>query len=433
MPDFLFHQTKVLDLGSQGAGGDAEEMVRAALNNTYRNILSVTGQEHRSREFMFNITAPARATVTGSESENFTITASSNDIIKIQIDNGIDQTITLTAGTRTAAQVVDDINDNSKYVNAEVSSGSIKLTSNTYGVQSEINIKTVSNHSYTVLGFTVTATTGTNSSQYGMPLYVKYDVNFEDPETGLPLKLMTKSEYDRKYPGVSQNTGEPKRYYHVGKFGVQTQPASQAGTVGVVSSSASDSQSTYVTVIGFLDGLLVRDKVTMTGTTKANTTQTYDTLERIVKTSNGGVSWVGNVTVTDSNSNTIALIPHWVQSPDYLWVEFYPITDTSRQYVLRAQAFKPDMVNDDDWPEFDVDFHYLLDWGAFAQIGGVFGKPDEMLKYSGMYNNGLKSYQSLVDPQPQLVQTFEDVQMGVGSLPKHPWISGVHHGLAGGQ
>lgn len=45
MATFAEHLTNVLNYASQPAGGDAEVMVKSAINNTYRRILSSMGQD----------------------------------------------------------------------------------------------------------------------------------------------------------------------------------------------------------------------------------------------------------------------------------------------------------------------------------------------------------------------------------------------------
>ena len=137
MATFAEHQTNVLNYASQPAGGDAEVMVKSAINNTYRRILSSMGQDQRQREFIVNVLAPTKAEVTGSNAGSFTITEDSNDTLKLKVDNGVSQTVTLTAGTRTTSNVVGDINDQTTMLVASVSSlDKVTLKSNSYGIPS---------------------------------------------------------------------------------------------------------------------------------------------------------------------------------------------------------------------------------------------------------------------------------------------------------
>jgi len=111
-----------------------------------------------------------RASVTGTQSENFSITGSSNDALKLTIDGGTSLDVTLTAGTRTAAQVAADIQAaaDAAFVPllASDDSGSVKIESilPQGGTGSSVEIETVANNAYTTLGFTVgTTTAGRNT------------------------------------------------------------------------------------------------------------------------------------------------------------------------------------------------------------------------------------------------------------------------------
>lgn len=107
-------------------------------------------------------TAATSASVLGTVAETFNVQTGVNDSLKIAIDGGAPLTFTLTAGAaRTALQVASDINTGLGATIATVSSGKILLTSTTTGASSEINIETVANDAYTLLGFTVSDNTGT--------------------------------------------------------------------------------------------------------------------------------------------------------------------------------------------------------------------------------------------------------------------------------
>ena len=436
MPDFRTHITEVLNLGSQGSGGDAETMVKAAINNVYRRVLRLSSTEMRKREFTVNVSAPTQAAVTGSNTENFTITPSSSDAVKIKVDGGVSQTVTLTAGTRTASQIASDINSGTDLVTASASSsGAVTLTSPSYGRRSSVEIETVSNNAYSVLGFSVATTRGTNDYQYGMPLYARTELYFDSQQDSGPVEVVTASEGSRLYrPTI--DTGTPEIYWRVGQYGVEKQPSTTGGAISFVSSSASDDTTTHITVIGYLNGNLVREKKATDGTSTVTTTQTFDEIERVIKTADGGVSWVGVVTIKDASSNTLAEIPTWVRSPSYQWVQFEPIPDSDTSYILTAQSAKPDLLNDEDWPEFDELFHDLLTNGACAEVLPAFGKPSYAQMYSAMYENRIKEFQSYVDPLPSLVQESANVQsnsISGGRGSRGPWVAGVHRGLAAGQ
>ena len=276
--------------------------------------------------------------------------------------------------------------------------------------------------------FSLSTVSGTG--QYGLPLYVQTDLNFDDDTNDRSLEEMSSREFDKRLPGTDE-TGIPSHYYKVGKKGIQNQP-SAAGVIGVVSSSTADTASTYVTILGYVSGVLTREKVTLTGTTIANTTNSFTTIERVVKTADDGTSFQGNITITDASANTLAVIPTWVGSPTYIWVEFWPEPDAVYTYTLRAMGYKPDLVNDDDWPDYDENFHDLLLYGPGAEVLPSFGQENVALQYNQIFQQRWREFKRMVDPSPNLVQTFADISMG-RYMPIEPYIKGVHYGLATGQ
>ena len=431
MPSFGELKAELLDIGAQDLGGDAEDMAGVAINNVYRRVLSLLDEELSRREFTLNTTVGAASSVTGSNSENFTISEDSSDKLQLSVNNGPSQTVTLTSGTRTASQIVSDINSAVVDLIASDSSGKIKLSTEEKSSESKIEIESVSNNAYTVLGFSVGTTRGSGGSKYGLPLYARTDLNIDDPSNDRSIEEITSRTFDKSFPG-NTDTGDPFNYYNLGKFGVQVQPTSDS-TITIVSSSTSDTSNFFVTITGFdTSDVFVREKLSVNGTSNVTSTVSFSRIERVVKTTSTGYTFSGNITVKDSNSTTLSVIPIWVDSPEYVWIEFYPTPDTSRRYILRASAWKPDLVKDEDWPDIDDYFHNLILYGAGIEVLPSFGKDDTALLYRQMYNERISEYRSGVKRDPNLTQTFADIQMG-RLLPRTPYIPGVHMGVAKAQ
>tara|TARA_R110002110_G_scaffold148832_3_gene339994 strand:+ start:275 stop:1570 length:1296 start_codon:yes stop_codon:yes gene_type:complete len=431
MPSFGELKSQLLDIGAQDLGGDAEDMAGVAINNVYRRVLSLLDEELSRREFTLNTTAGGAPSVTGSNSENFTIAEDSSDTLTISANSGPSQTVTLTAGSRTAAQIVTDINSSTVDLTASDSSGKVKLTTAEKSSEAKIEIESVSNDAYTVLGFSVGSTRGSGGSQYGLPLYARTDLNIDDPNNHRSLVEITSREFDKSFPG-STDTGDPFNYYNLGKFGVQYQPTAD-GAITVVSSSSTDVSNFFVTITGFdTSDVFIREKLTVNGTSNVTSTLSFSRIERVVKSVNTGYTFSGNITVKDSNSATLSVIPIWVNSPEYVWIEFYPTPDIARRYVLRASAWKPDLVKDEDWPDIDDYFHNLILYGSGVEVLPSFGKDGTAMLYKQMYTERISEYRSGVKRDSNLTQTFADVQMG-RMLPRTPYIPGVHLGVAKGQ
>lgn len=154
-------------------------------------------------------------------------------------------------------------------------------------------------------------TTRADQSQYGLPIYVKKVLNIEDPTNNKFVWETTAREYDRSYPGTT-TTGTPLKSYSLGIRGVERYPE-QDGVVSVRSDSTSDANATHtVQVTGFdVEDKLVTESVEMTALTQKATTNSYSAtlgLERITKTPSTGMSFSGNLTVTDSTTEISAVV-----------------------------------------------------------------------------------------------------------------------------
>lgn len=91
--------------------------------------------------------------VTGTVAETYNI-SSTNDKLKIRVDGGTPQTVTLTSGaTRSAANVVSDINATLVGATASVSTGKVTITSNS--ASGFIEFEVVTNSAYATLGLNV--------------------------------------------------------------------------------------------------------------------------------------------------------------------------------------------------------------------------------------------------------------------------------------
>ena len=109
----------------------------------------------------FTFAAPYSGNASGDEVGPYTIATGSSDKFLVAVGAGADQTVTFTAGTRTAQNIVDEINAQTTDLTATVVDGCVKVAANT--VTDDLVIKTISNNAYNVLGFTL----GTYSANEG--------------------------------------------------------------------------------------------------------------------------------------------------------------------------------------------------------------------------------------------------------------------------
>jgi flagellin len=137
--------------------------LKADFNTTAANKVTVTSTN--GTNFRVNSSGAAAAgAVLGYTNDNFTITASTNDALDFTI-NGEDVTVTLTAGTRTAAQIATDINTAFTAAGidatAAADNGYVKITNSLTGSGNSIVINTGSANA--TLGLTGGTYSGTDS------------------------------------------------------------------------------------------------------------------------------------------------------------------------------------------------------------------------------------------------------------------------------
>lgn len=265
--------------------------------------------------------------------------------------------------------------------------------------------------------------TSASTSQYGMPLGVSRILNIEDGTARRRLRELTPTEFDRLYPGTT-STGDARQFYVFGAFGVQTQPT--AGTITVVSSSASDDSDFFIRIQGTdSNGTWQSEQVTMNGTTDVTTTASFSTIEQIAKSANSGNTWTGIVTVSDSAASVLTRIPQATTSPTHLWVEFYPIPDDTRTLTVRSMSRKPDLLNDNDWPQLHEDWHELVVLGAGPELMIAAGKPNQAQRMLAEFQDMLPRMKARVQYRPSL-KTFRNIQNQPGFVPDdRPLIQGV--------
>ena len=261
-----------------------------------------------------------------------------------------------------------------------------------------------------------TQATVADTSQYGMPLNVSRILNIENTDSRRRLRELTDYEFDTLYPGTTAS-GEPRQYYVLGTFGVQSQP-SAAGAITLVSDSAADVTNFFVRVQGLdANGVWITEQVTITSTSSVTTTASFTTVEQISKSQNSGFSWAGIVTVTDAAANVLTRIPKAVTSPSHLWVEYYPIPDAVESHTVRAMARKPELFNDDDWPQIHEDWHQMIELIAGPELMVAAGKPDQASRMIGESAELLRKFKSRSQYRPHKVSQFRDVQSAVNFAP----------------
>lgn len=230
----------------------------------------------------FDIAARTAGSHTGNELGPFDITAATNDALTITVNGGSAQPFTLTAGLgRTAQQIVDDINGATTGLTASVVDGFIKITSNTTGSSSSIQIGTPVSHSANAtLGLTTGTYSGANGTQ---ALTLNIDASGNQNITLTPGAARTAHQVAADIN--SQISGATARVDLDGHVIVDS------NTTGT-SSSVQGVSSTSLTVLGF-------DTTLHSGTASAGVSMT-------VTAATAGTWGDGlTVTITDATSPTL--------------------------------------------------------------------------------------------------------------------------------
>jgi hypothetical protein len=285
------------------------------------------------------------------------------------------------------------------------------------------HIRSVTDNDEEVRDFSIT--TGT-TERMGLPLEVKEVLDIEDAVNRRSLREISRVEINRRYPG-STTSGTPRRYYHYGRYGVQVQPAT-AEAIRFVSSSSADATNYFARIRGraTAGGPLLNEQITLNGTSTVDTSNTYLEVEEIVFSKASGVAVrAGTMTVTGATSGTtFATVPSGIDIPRHIWIGFYPIPGAATTLTVQAAARKPPLINNDDIPAFDEDYHYLLVSGPASELLPLVGKGELAAQKLIEFRDGLDALQSANNTTPNIINDFANVTTNP-ELNDRPLIAGV--------
>lgn len=210
--------------------------------------------------------------------------------------------------------------------------------------------------------FGVTFTTASGTATYGLPPAVGRISGIWETTNDVKLVLRSVDWLRKMDPGASA-VGTPEAYVPLGVAPVQTQP-SDASTLYVKSSSASDTDITVT--LRYLDshGVPQADTDTLTGTTAlALGTDVVEVYHFSV-----APSPQGTVTLYEDmdGGTTLASIPANETTRRYLRVQLWPTPQAAITYRVDAIRENADLIEEFDEPLLPRDFHYLLVLGATA-------------------------------------------------------------------
>ena len=261
-----------------------------------------------------------------------------------------------------------------------------------------------------------TGATVASQATVGLPLEVRTILDVQDTANRENLEEMPVEEFDKLDPGRTE-TGTPMRYFNIGRFGLQV-PINATSRISVESSVASDTSNLFARVTYYdANGVRTSENLTLNGTTAVLTTGSADPteargVERVTKYVAANASFSGNVLVKDVTAGVvIARIPIAYDSVDYTWIEFDQIPSSALSLQVRAMSTKPPLVNDNDWPEYDDQYHDILTFLAAGEALPLFGKQTLATQYLGQGNERLQEFKNSLDVKPNISHVMDNVQM----------------------
>lgn len=172
------------------------------------------------------------------------------------------------------------------------------------------------------------------------------------------IKVISESFFDEKVPNPIE-TGVPAFCRLFEMQGCTAQPAS-AGTVSVVSSSASDTTQ-KVLVKGYVSGSIQYEELSLAGTAPVSGSLSFSSIEAITKSDVTS----GVITVT-SGATTLAAISPQDTVVRARVMRFYPEPDGTYTITMKYFGLSPVLTHAYEDTEIPVRWDYVVDQFAFA-------------------------------------------------------------------
>lgn len=196
--------------------------------------------------------------------------------------------------------------------------------------------------------------------RYVLPEAVSRINGITERTNDLALRPMSLQAYRHADPDPTSSSGTPTHYVPIGRMAVAVQP-SDASSIFVKSSSASDTTQT-----AYIEGLITGGyrrtaSVTLTGTTAVNLSSAISTFIEIEDFYLSAAA-VGTVTLhEDSGAGTeLARITIGATRPRYFGLYLWPTPAAAVTYRVDYRREVLDLVNNTDEPPLPTDFHSML-------------------------------------------------------------------------
>jgi len=223
------------------------------------------------------------------------------------------------------------------------------------------DVATYLDPTHLVVPFTFTTVSGTRKYFLDQIEFLKI-LSMRDATNVIDLEERSMQDIEQYDPDYT-DTGTSRYYVAHGFEYVRAQPTA-AGTITVVSSSASDTTQN-VRINGLISSAPDTETLALNGTTTVTGTKTWDAgTVNSLSIFSAVLSAVAAGRVTVARSNTLAIIPIGLfaeeRQPVFLWPE-PSAANTMRGFALRRPR---KMINAEDFPDYPPAFHELILIGA---------------------------------------------------------------------
>ena len=221
--------------------------------------------------------------------------------------------------------------------------------------------------------------TADGTAEYALPTdYLKPYIKTDNTGSGTALEYIPLKKWRELYPEDSTSEGTPSEYTRKGFSRVYAQP-STASVIACVSSSTADVTTFYLNIVGTnSSGTIIKERVTLNGTTPVNSANTYTNLISIVK----GVATTGTITCTSNSAavTNISLLPAEL-SKEYWVIRLNPVPGATSAVELWYFTKGWDLANAEDYPIFPDECDNVLIYGTALKMMEQQGTPMDRLKY----------------------------------------------------
>jgi len=220
-------------------------------------------------------------------------------------------------------------------------------------------------------------------------------------QTSSPIKLSQIPDeiFYRELPNPTAS-GTPLWYRLWEITGLSTK-LTAADTISIVSSSASDGTTFTVAIMGYIDGKLDSEVLTMNGISTVTSTKTWDAREVFI--SKSGIT-TGNITVKAVSANvTILTLGAQEISPRFKVVSLYPTPGSTVTMYLEYYKAIRELVNDSEVPEFSEKWHHVVRLGTISKVYQFLGKTADFVATQGMYEQAVRAMVMSDKANPDLI------------------------------